>query len=182
MNEIETLRLQPYLVGRDTLGRAAGAVIRPKLAACIDAKPGAATIRLSLQGVKKIDVGFAAEAIIALFAQYRGARPMFLVDVGDRDVLENIEAAAERADVPVTIWEGQIVQVIGCTPPRRVREALAFALARSEALAGDFARHTGMSVQNASNLFKQLWEQGFLLRSEGIAPSGGPEFTYRRIG
>jgi predicted transcriptional regulator len=30
--------------------------------------------------------------------------------------------------------------------------------------------------------FKQLWEQGFLLRRESVADSGGVEFVYQRIG
>jgi predicted transcriptional regulator len=29
--------------------------------------------------------------------------------------------------------------------------------------------------------FKQLWEQGFLLRQESTADSGGLEYVYRRI-
>lgn len=182
MNEIEILRVQPFLVGRETLGRTAGAVVRPKLISHIEGKRNAAVIQISLQGVRKIDVGFATEAIIAVFAQYRGVRPLCLIDVRDADVLENVTAAAERAGEPVTLWEGQTVRVIGRTPPRRVGEALEFALSRAEVRAGDFARHAGITVQNASNLFKQLSEEGLLLRQEGIAPSGGAEYTYRRIG
>jgi len=39
-----------------------------------------------------------------------------------------------------------------------------------------------MSVANASNKFRQLWEKGFLLRREEVAESGGMEYTYFRIG
>ena len=39
-----------------------------------------------------------------------------------------------------------------------------------------------MSIANASTKFKQLWEQGFLLRQESVADSGGVEFVYQRIG
>ena len=30
--------------------------------------------------------------------------------------------------------------------------------------------------------FKQLWEQGFLLRQESTADTGGVEYVYHRIG
>ena len=39
-----------------------------------------------------------------------------------------------------------------------------------------------MTIANASMKFKQLWEQGFLLREESAADSGGMEYVYSRIG
>ena len=52
-----------------------------------------------------------------------------------------------------------------------------------ERAATEFAAATPkMSIANASTKFKQLWEQGFLLRREDVAESGGVEFTYYRIG
>jgi hypothetical protein len=58
MNNTHTLRVHPFLVGRETIGRAAGVVIRPLLTAYIDARPAAEVMRLSLLGVRKVDVGF----------------------------------------------------------------------------------------------------------------------------
>jgi hypothetical protein len=46
----------------------------------------------------------------------------------------------------------------------------------------EFAQATpDMSIANASTKFKQLWEQGFLLRRETTAESGGVEYVYCRI-
>jgi hypothetical protein len=182
MNEIITVRVQPCTMGRGTLGRTAGAVIRAMLIAAIDGKPGDSAVKLSLQGVDKIDTGFAAEAVVALFAHYRGKRAMVLADVGDPDTFENIAAAAERANEPITLHEGSGVRVIGRAPTRGTRAALDFALARPEVRAADYARDAGITAQNASNKFKQLWQQGFLLRTAGTSASGGAEHTYRRIG
>jgi hypothetical protein len=182
MNMVVTVRAKPLVIGRGTLGRKAGAVIRDMLFAAIAAKSADAAVKLSFQGVDKIDAAFAAEAVVAVFAQFRGKRALFLADVGDPDTFENIAAAAERAKEPITLHDGAGVQVIGLAPTRGTREALAYALARSEVRIGEFRRQTGISAQNASNKFKQLWRQGFLLRRQIVAASGAPEFVYRRIG
>ncbi len=46
----------------------------------------------------------------------------------------------------------------------------------------EIAEKAGLSIANASTKFKQLWEQGFLMRNESVADSGGVEFLYQRIG
>jgi len=39
----------------------------------------------------------------------------------------------------------------------------------------------GISVQNASTRLKKLVSQGYILRSEEVAESGGIEFIYQAI-
>jgi hypothetical protein len=97
-------------------------------------------------------------------------------------MIENIDAAASKKGQPLLIWRGKSARVLGAQPTEGCREAFNFALERSEARAVEFA-HTkrNMSIANASMKFKQLWEQGFLLRHESVAGSGGVEFVYRRI-
>src|SRR3546814_15788068 len=74
--------------------------------------------------------------------------------------------------------------MVGGEPSPGNREALAYALSLPKAKAAEFAEQSkaNISIANASTKFKQLWEQGFLMRSEGAADSGGVEFEYRRIG
>jgi ribulose bisphosphate carboxylase small subunit len=182
MNQNVTVRVQAFLVGRGTLGRAAGAAIRHRLIAEIDSKPADGTVRVSLQGVSKIDAGFAAEAVVALFTHYRGKRALYLADVADPDTLENVVAAAERAKSPITLHDRDGVRVIGLTPPKSLRKALEFALARPEVRVGEYARQASITPQNTSNKFRALWQQGYLVRSEAKAPSGGVEYIYQRIG
>jgi len=63
-----------------------------------------------------------------------------------------------------------------------MREAFQFAMAKTESRAAEFATKKGIPIANASMKFKQLWENGFLLRRESAADSGGVEFVYQRIG
>jgi hypothetical protein len=105
-----------------------------------------------------------------------------LADLSDLDLIENIEAAAIRKAQPLMIWQGDQSRVIGLEPSQGNREALVFALSRPIVRAAEFAQAIpDMLIANASTKFRQLWEQGFLLRREATADSGGVEYVYYRI-
>lgn len=183
MNEIvPAFRLFNYLTAGEGWGRAAGAKARAKLAQHIAARQAAGTVRISLQSVRRLDLACAAEVLIGLIQDGQATHSYCLVDLGDSDVRENIAAAAERAKVPLTAWTGAAPTILGPEPSRGNRGALAFALERPEVRAAEFAAIAEISTANASMKFRQLWTEGFLLRSEDTAPSGGTEFIYRRIG
>jgi predicted transcriptional regulator len=55
-------------------------------------------------------------------------------------------------------------------------------MGRPQTRAAEFAAEKGISIANASMKFKQLWDQGFLLRRESTSDTGGVEFVYQRIG
>ena len=115
-----------------------------------------------------------------LAKRYRGAKGFCLADLSDLDLIENIEAAAIRKAQPLMIWEGDHSRVIGLEPSQGNREALAFALSRPIVRAAEFAQAIpDMLIANASTKFRQLWEQGFLLRRETAAESGGVEYGPR---
>ncbi|MGD9715165.1 MAG: DNA-binding protein [Thermomicrobiales bacterium] len=136
-----------------------------------------------MKGVKRIDASFASEAIVELMRRYRSTKGICLVDLEDAEIRYNVHLAAAHVNMPVAIWNGNSVEVIGGQPSMGNREALEFALGRPQARAAEFAeKAANISIANASTKFKQLWEQGYLLRSEGAADSGGVEFVYRRIG
>jgi hypothetical protein len=121
--------------------------------------------------------------VIELARRYRGQKGFCFIDLTDQDMLENWEAAAARKGQPMMVWKGKKGRLIGVEPSRGNLEAFKFALEREHTRATEFAAATpNMSIANASTKFKQLWEQGFLLRREDVAESGGVEFTYYRIG
>lgn len=183
MNEnVHTLRLFNYLSAGEGWGRLAGSKARQKLAQSIGAQRSTGVFRISLQSVRRLDVAFASEALVGLIKDSGGIKPICLVDLADHDIRENIAAAAERMKVPLTVWNGAQAEVLGPAPSLGTRDALAFALARAQVRAAEFAQVAGISTANASTKFRQLWDEGFLIRSDGTSPSGGAEYLYRRIG
>jgi hypothetical protein len=165
-------------------GRADGRAVLEQLLAHIEARPEKRVFRVSMDGIEQMDASFASEAIVGLIRRYRGEKGICLENLSlTSEVAMNIDLAAEKAKIPVVVWNGRSGEVLGWKPSSGNRPAFEFALKRPQARAAEFAETVDkMSIANASTKFKQLWEKGFLLRSESAADSGGVEFVYERIG
>jgi len=176
------IRLREFMEEPEGWGRAQGREVYQRLLAFVEAHPGVMVFRVSAADVKRVDISFASETLVELARRFRGSKGFCLVDLDDADMIENWEAAAAKKSQPLVIWNGEEARVIGLEPSQGNREALRFALCRTTARASEFADETPkMSIANASTKFKQLWEQGFLLRRESVADTGGVEFVYHRI-
>lgn len=159
-------------------GRAKGREVFQRLIDEVEAHPGETVFRVSLRGVRRVDISFASETVVELGRRYRGAKGFCLEHVRDYDMLENWDAAAERKDQPLMVWNKRASQVLGITPTAGNAPAFQFALKRKYARASDFATEKSTTVANASMKFNQLWKQGFLLRQQEVSPSGGREYSY----
>ncbi len=185
MNEMAAfpLRLRTYMTEDDGWGRAAGRETHRGLVDFVEANPGILIFRISNEGVRRIDISFASESVVELARRYRGKKGFCFVGLSDEDQRENWAAAAKRAGQPLMSWDdkGSLV-VLGPEPSSGNSDAFRFALGRREAKATEYAATSrSMSITNASSKFKQLWEQGFLLRRESAAESGGVEYLYMPI-
>ncbi len=184
MNEKSaTIKLRDFMDSQEGWGRDQGRKVYQQLIDFVESNPGTMTFKVSLVQVRRVDISFASETIVELARRYRGKKGFCFTDLTDQDMLENWDAAAERKGQPIMVWDGKNGQVIGLTPSQGTLGAFNFALKRERTRASEFAASMpDISIANASTKFKQLWEQGFLLRREDIAESGGVEFTYHRIG
>jgi hypothetical protein len=177
-----TFRLHDFLVGGEGWGAKAGVVARKKLQQRLDGFASAQVIRLSMTGVRKLDVSFALEGICEIVSEYLGKCGFCLVDLGDEDVRLNVRAAAILSGIPLTLWHGGKVEVAGPSLGPGLRMALALALERGQLRTADLVREKGLAKTAASNLVRRLARRGYLLRYASTAPSGGSEFVYRCIG
>lgn len=166
----------------DGWGRDQGRKVYQRLIDFVEAHPGNLIFNISTKGVRRVDISFASETIIELCRRFRGKKGFYFSDLTDQDILENWDAAASRKEQPIMLWEVGRPKIIGPSPKQGSVEAFNFALQRERTRAAEFATSTDISIANASMKFKQLWDQGYLLRREDIAESGGVEFTYYRIG
>lgn len=184
MNEnIAIIQLIDFMESPEGWGRNQGRAVYQKLIDFVETHPGVSVFRLSLEGVRRVDISFASETVIELARRYRMNKGFCFIGIIDKDMLENWEAAAERKSQPIMVWEGDRPRVIGIQPSQGCMGAFNFTLERPVARAAEYCSSTkGMTIANASSKFKQLWEQGFLLRREDVSGSGGIEFSYSRIG
>lgn len=183
MNEIsaQRLRLRDFMEDADGWGRVAGRIVYPKLMNFVEEHAGVLVFRVSLSGVDRVDISFASETVVELARRYRSRKGFALVDLIDSDQKENWDAAAQRAKQPIMSWDraGQAVTIIGPEPSKGNADAFRFALGRKATRAAEYAAHAkNVSITNASSKYKQLWEQGYLLRVEAAAESGGVEYIY----
>lgn len=153
-----------------------------RLLGFVESHPGTVVFKISMKEVRRIDMSFASETIVELARRYRRTKGFCLIDLTDRDMIENIDAAGEKKEQPMLVWREKSADLIGSEPSEGAREAFQFAMGRTQTRAAEFAVQKGISIANASMKFKQLWEQGFLLRRESTADTGGVEFVYHRIG
>ena len=181
MNQIPAvdLRLREFMDEDEGWGRQAGRLTFQRLMSFVEQHPGVLVFRVSLAGVRRVDISFASETIVQLARRYRGEKGFCFIDLVDIDQRENFEAAAQRSKQPLLLWNRQgKPQVLGVEPSQGIADALKFALVKPKARAAEYANSGNVSLTNASTKFKQLWEQGFLLRCEAVAPSGGVEYVY----
>lgn len=183
MNEMtQYLRLRELMDSDEGWGRDLGREVFRKLIAFVEGHPGVMIFQVMMDGVKRVDISFASETVVELARRYRGHKGFCFVDLSDPDMLENWDAAASRKNQPIMYWSDKKGLVIGIKPSAGNLEAFQFALGRERVRASEFASaNPGMSIANASMKFKQLWEQGFLLRRNDTAESGGIEYSYFRV-
>jgi hypothetical protein len=177
------LRLRDYMDSAEGWGRPDGRVTHQRLVEFVEKHPGVMIFRVSLANVRRVDISFASETVVELARRYRGNKGFCLIGLTDPDQRENWEAAAQRAKHPImSLNEQGQLEILGVEPTPGNSDALKFALGKPETRAAEYAASKdGVSITNASTKFKQLWEQGFLLRREAVAESGGVEFAYFRV-
>jgi hypothetical protein len=181
--EIKVLPLRNFMDRPEGWGRGEGRNVYQRMLDFVESSPGTIVFKVSMKDVQRIDISFASETIVELARRYRGSKGFCLIDLIDDDMVENLDAATAKKEQPIMLWRGKSARTIGIEPSQGNREAFQFALGRAQSRAAEFASEKkAMSIANASMKFKQLWEQGFLLRREAAAESGGVEFIYHRIG
>ncbi len=183
MNQKVThINLRDYLSTSDAWGHALGRRVQEKLRALVEEKGRQILFAISLHGITHTDVSFPRTAVVELAQHFRGRRAFYLIEPQDEDVLENWDAAAVRCEQPLFVWLGDEHRILGPQPGEGKRAMLDYVLSIGAATAGEAARALEIKVPNASNKLKELWEEGYVLRRERIASSGGVEYEYVRIG
>lgn len=175
------LPLRTFMDGAEGWGRNQGRDVYQRLLRFVEDNAGTVVFQVSLKDVQRMDISFASETIIEIARRFRRNKGFCLIDLTDTDLIENIDAAGEKKEQPILVWRGKSANLIGIEPSEGTREAFQFAMSRSQTRAAEFAQHKNIPIANASMKFKQLWEQGFLLRRDGAADTGGVEFVYCRI-
>lgn len=177
-----TILLRTCMSSATGWGHVQGRKTREALYASLQNCPQGSSVRLSLDGVERLDVSFAREAIIDLARDERGRRGICLAEVLNPDLLANLDGAAWRGEQPLVVWDRQeLPSVIGQEPSAGLRKMFQYVLSVPSTRTSEAATALSLHIPNASNKLKQLWSAGYILRQELRAASGGLEFEYFRV-
>ncbi len=175
------IKLRDYMPGPDGWGYTMGRLVHEKLLAVVEAHPEEMVFSLSLEGVEHTDASFPRGSVIELAKSYRSQRGFCLKDTADPDLLDNWDAAALKREQPLIVWQDDVAHILGPQPGEGLREMIGYVLSVPSTITSEAAQILHLKVPNASNKLKQLWQEGYILRRERTANSGGVEYEYYRI-
>ena len=175
------VKLRAFTDSERPFGNSEGKAVFRKLADYIEQHPQTKVFGVSFDEIEATDASFPRESVVSVAKQFRGDRGIYLLDIKDRDLIDNWSYAARAKDQPLTIWNGAEHEVIGPELSAATRSLVDYVLDKGSVLASQAAADLDMTVQNASTRLKNLVKDGYLLRAEEVAETGGIEFKYRAI-
>jgi predicted transcriptional regulator len=82
---------------------------------------------------------------------------------------------------PLVVWSNSKYEVLGPEVTSAGKELIDYVLTKGAVLASEVAADLDITVQNASTRLKKLVDQGYILRTEEVAETGGIEYVYLAI-
>ena len=175
------VNLRSFTDSERPFGNIEGKSVFRKLADFVEKNPRTRIFGISLDGIEGTDASFPRESVVALAKQLRGERGIFLKDLHDRDLIDNWSYAARAKEQPLVIWDDSTFEVIGPEMNQATSTLVEYVLREGSVTTSQVAADLGLSVQNASTRLKNLVLQGYFLRIEEVADTGGIEFKYLAI-
>lgn len=154
-----------------------------KLSEFVDSHPHCEVFGISLEGIKNTDISFPRESVLSIAKLNRGQKGFYLegMNPNDRDLFDNWQGAAAAKDQPLVIWHENSYEIIGPETSTSSLELINYVLKNKIVTTSKVAMDLEITVHNASTKLKKLVEQGYIMRSEDVAESGGIEFIYHAI-
>lgn len=176
------IKLRQLTERSDAHGTKEGKVVYGKIMDIVSQNPSVEIFNISLEGMVMTDASFPRESVISVAKQYRDERKCFFISgTENRDLLDNWHYAALIREQPLVFWKSDGYEILGPEASTGVKDIVRVVMEREEVTAAEVSDALDMSVPNASGKLKKLAAQGYIIRSERTAESGGIEFAYRSI-
>ena len=182
MNQnVKLTKLRAFTSSDHPFGNKEGKDVVRKLSDFVHQHQEVNVFGISLNGIGATDASFPRESVVSLAKQLRGEKGFFLQDLSNRDLIDNWDYAAKAKDQPLVIWDKSEFEIIGVEMSVSTAGLLEYVLRNGSVLASQVAADLDLSVQNASTRLKKLVADGYIMRTEDVAESGGIEFQYAAI-
>ena len=178
-----TIRLRDLTDSSLPFGNAQGKEVFRSLSAIVEKHPSPTTFEISFDGIDATDASFARESVVNAAKFYQDQYYFFLTGLENRDLIDNWKYAAQAKKQPLIIWHSYSkFEVIGPEMTPAANELLIYVLEHGKVGTSQVAADLNISVPNASTRLKKLVTEGYLLRREDAADTGGVEYMYMPIG
>jgi hypothetical protein len=182
MNQNSTIvKLRDFTKNARPFGNTEGKEVFRQLLDFVERNSSTRVFGISLDGIEATDASFPRESIISVAKQLRGEKGFYLVDMSNRDLIDNWSYAAQAKEQPLVIWNSNGFEIIGPELTKATRDLVEYVLTEGPVLASQVANDLDLSVPNASTRLKKLVLEGYILREEDVADSGGIEYRYSAI-
>lgn len=178
---LKIISLHEFTNDDHPFGNVQGKEVFRKLSDYVDANPLINIFGISLKGIVATDASFPRESVVALAKQYRGEKGFYLLNLYDRDLIDNWKYAALAKEQPLVIWADNKFEIIGPDISTSNLELVHYILENQSVTTAEVAEALNITTQNASTKLKKLVNQGYIMRLEEVAKSGGIEYTYHSI-
>lgn len=173
--------LQEFAETDHPYGNELGQKVCQKLRRFVDKQREYNTFCIDMSNIVTTDASFPRESVVALAKLFVGEKGFFLKGFASQDLLDTWSYTAEKKNIPLVVWNDGLYQFIG-KPLSSANSALVdFVYGAGQATTSMVADELKITVQNASTKLKRLVADGYLLRSEETAETGGKEFIYLAI-
>lgn len=182
MNQnISTMKLYDFCQLERPYGNETGKKVFLQMRDYVEKHKNQIIFEISFDNIKFVDSSFARESLILLAQLYKGKKGFFISNLYDVDVIDNIDYAAVALSQPLTIKLEKEIRMLGPVLKKSNLEIFNFVRNKNRVTASQLASSMDLSVQNASSKLKKLVDDGYILRFEETAESGGIEFIYQII-
>lgn len=185
MNQTATpnrIRLRDLTDTAKPFGNLQGKAVFRRVCEIVDQYSQPTIFEVSFDGIEATDASFARESVVSAAKFYHDQHSFFLSNITDRDLIDNWKYAAQAKKQPLMIWHSPSeFEVIGPEMTPSANELLTYVAQHGKVGTSQVASDLDISVPNASTRLKRLVTEGYLVRREDAADSGGVEFMYMPI-
>ncbi|RYY80280.1 MAG: winged helix-turn-helix domain-containing protein [Moraxellaceae bacterium] len=138
-------------------------------------------IRISFADIEEADISYSREAVVSFAKYYKGEKGIYITNVENDDIIENLHFACIAKNQPLLVWANNDYKILGEPLSLPNLTLLEIVLKKRIATTASVAKELNISVQNASTRLKKLVDDGYILRKEVSAESGGKEYIYTPV-
>jgi len=182
MNQnIITMKLYDFCQEHRPYGNETGKKVFLQMRDYVEKHKNKIVFEISFEDIKFVDSSFARESLILLAQLYKGKKGFFISNLYNIDVIDNIDYAAIALNQPLMIKLENEIKLLGPALTKSNLEIFNLLKIKKKVTTSQLASLMDVSVPNASSKLKKLVDDGYILRFEETAETGGIEFIYQSI-